>query len=224
MLVENNPDFKTIWQLAHNWAGEETDKTDPNAISPELRLAIDRLMRAIRSKKITARWKGYQIFIDNLLLTLIFEFSHFKQFYQWLMHHKFSKDYLDNLYVMRNEVIDLCIKSYYNLPPCWVPEQFSYDSKNAKEAKNHRPADENEDRIRCQAIASTLWELDPAIHPNHIARSKILQRIGNGAQYDISTITDWITERDPQKDYRKTGRPPKTQYTIKLEMIPQSKK
>lgn len=59
MLVENNPDFKTIWQLAHNWVGEETDKTDPNAISPELRLAIDRLMRAIRSKKITARWKGY---------------------------------------------------------------------------------------------------------------------------------------------------------------------
>lgn len=81
-----------------------------------------------------------------------------------------------------------------------------------------------EGRISCKAIASTIWELDPAIHPNHIARSKILQRIGNGAQYDISTITDWIAELDPQKDYRKPGRPPKENYSIKFEMVPQSKK
>ena len=93
-----------------------------------------------------------------------------------------------------------------------------------KEAKNYRPADEMEDRIRCKAIASTIWELDPAIHPNHIARSKILQRIGNGAQYDISTITDWIAELDPQINNRKPGRPPKANYSIKLEMVPQSKK
>lgn len=224
MLVENNPDFKTIWQLAHNWADEETDKTDLNAISPELRLAIDRLMRAIRSKKITARWKGYQIFLDNWLITLIFEFSHFKQLYRWLMYHKFDKDYLDNLYVMRNEVIDLCMICYYNLPPCWIPEQLPYESKIVKEAKNYRPTDEREDRIRCQVIASTLWELDSTIHPTHIARSKILQRIGNGGQYEISTIIDWITEFDPQKDYRKPGRPPKPQYAIKFEMIVQSKK
>lgn len=224
MLVENNPDFKTIWQLAHNWAGEETDKTDPDTISLDLTLAIDRLIRAIRNKKISARWKGYPIFLDNWLITVIFEFSHCKQFYRWLMHHKFDKDYLDNLYVMRNEVIDLCIKCYYNLPPCWIPEQFPYESKIVKETKNYRPTDEREDRIRCQVIASTLWELDSTIHPTHIARSKILQRIGNGGQYEISTIIDWITEFDPQKDYRKPGRPPKPQYAIKLEMIPQSKK
>ena len=47
MHVENNPDFKTVWQLAHDWAGEKSDQTDPNAISPKLRIAIDRLIRAI---------------------------------------------------------------------------------------------------------------------------------------------------------------------------------
>lgn len=108
-------------------------------------------MRAIRSKKITTRWKGYQIFLDNRLITLIFEFSHFKQLYRWLMHHKFDKDYLDNLYVMRNKVIDLCIICYYNLPSCWIPEQLPYESKIGKEAKNHQSTDEREDRIRCQA-------------------------------------------------------------------------
>lgn len=65
MHVENNPDFKSIWQLAHNWAGEKLDQTDPTAISPELRLAIDRLIRAIGSKEISARWKGHRIFFDD---------------------------------------------------------------------------------------------------------------------------------------------------------------
>ena len=46
MLVENSPDFKTVWQLAHNWIAADPDKTDPNAISPELRTAIHRLMHA----------------------------------------------------------------------------------------------------------------------------------------------------------------------------------
>ncbi len=46
MNVENNPDFKSTWQLAHDWAGEQSDQTDPAAISSELRLAIDRLIRA----------------------------------------------------------------------------------------------------------------------------------------------------------------------------------
>lgn len=46
MNVENNPDFKSIWQLAHDWASEQSDQTDPAAISSELRLAIDRLIRA----------------------------------------------------------------------------------------------------------------------------------------------------------------------------------
>src|SRR5687768_8941980 len=105
MHVENNPDFRTVWQLAHDWAGEKSDQTDPNAISPELRIAIDRLARAMGSREISARWKGYRIFIDDSFLSFIFDFRHSIKFYRWLMHNKFSKDYMDNLYVKRNEVI-----------------------------------------------------------------------------------------------------------------------
>jgi hypothetical protein len=47
MHVENNPDFKTVWQLAHNWINADPDQTDIKKVSPELRIAILRLMRAI---------------------------------------------------------------------------------------------------------------------------------------------------------------------------------
>ncbi len=89
-----------------------------------------------------------------------------------------------------------------------------------KEAKNYRPANEIEDRIRCQAIANALWELDPAIHPIHMVRSKIIQQIGNGRTYDDETVKEWIKNVDPQKK-RKKGAPPKVQYKIELIKDPQ---
>ncbi|MBX3617030.1 hypothetical protein [Nitrosomonas sp.] len=221
MHVENNPDFKSIWQLAHDWTGETPDKTDPTAISPELRIAIDRLLRAISSKEISAKWRGRRIFIDNLLISLIFEPRHCMRFYRWLMHNEFSKDYLDNLYVRRNEVITWCDKVILlDPPPCWMPKHLLDKQISTKEAKNYRSANETEDRIRCQAIASALWELDPAIHPVHLTQSTIMRRFGNGRDYSEETIKDWIKNVDPQKK-RKKGAPPKIQYKIELIKDPQ---
>ncbi|MER0171410.1 MAG: hypothetical protein DU489_12545 [Nitrosomonas sp.] len=221
MHVENNPDFKSIWQLAHDWAGEESNQTNPAAISSELRLAIDRLIRAIGSKEISARWKGRRIFIDDSFLSFIFDFWHAIKFYRWLIHNKFSKDYLDNLYVKRNEVIIWCDKILLlNPPPCWMSKHPLGEQISAKETKNCRPANETEDRIRCHAIASALWELDPAIHPAHMVQSTIMQRFGNGRDYNEGTIKDWIKSADPHKK-RKKGPPPKIEYKIKLIKDPQ---
>ncbi|PTQ85112.1 hypothetical protein C8R28_101566 [Nitrosomonas ureae] len=55
MHVENSLDFKTVWQLAHNWIGADLDKTNSNTISPELKTAIHRLMQAMSSMEITGR-------------------------------------------------------------------------------------------------------------------------------------------------------------------------
>lgn len=77
MLVENSPDFKTVWQLAHDWIGADPDKTDPNAISPELRTAIHRLMHAMSGREISARWKGWRIFIDDSFISSVFDFFHY---------------------------------------------------------------------------------------------------------------------------------------------------
>lgn len=72
MHIKDNPDFKSVWQLAHDWVGEESGKTDPDAISLELRIALDRLIRAIGSKEISGRWKGYRIFFRRLLFFVYF--------------------------------------------------------------------------------------------------------------------------------------------------------
>ncbi|MDR4513655.1 hypothetical protein [Nitrosomonas sp.] len=223
MPIKNNPDFKTVWQLTHNWVGEEPDKTDPLAISPALRIAIDRLIRGISSREISGRWKGYRIFTGSLFLSLILEPIHCLRFFRWLIYHKFSIDYLDNLYVKRNEVITWCEKVVLlDPPPCWAIKNPSDNKISVNETKRHRPLNEVEDRIRCQAIASALWELDIDIHPIHLARSKILQRFGNGRIYSEDTLKRWIAEVDPKKGQRKSGRPDIIEYKIVLEIDTQN--
>ena len=220
MFLDDNPDYQTVWQLAHNWADADPDKTDTNAISPKLRENIIRLMLAIRNKKISARTRKRSIFIDDSVISLIVDTPHYLKTLSCLLKDAINKAYLDSLYVKREEVIDLCIRSHYDPPSCWMPKHLPDEQLKTKEAKNYRPADETEDRIRCQAIASALWELDPAIHPVHMAQSTIMQRFGNGRDYSEETIKDWIKNVDPQKK-RKKGAPPKIQYKIELIKDPQ---
>ena len=224
MYLENNPDYKTIWHLAHNWVNADPNKTNTSAISPKLREYIIRLVIAVRNRVITARTRQGAIFEDNSFFTVLEDTPHYFKTLRCLTGGVFNKTYLDSIYVKRDEVIDFCIKSYYDFPPCWEPKRLNYESITTKETKNFRPVDETDDRIRCQAIASALWELDPEIHPNHMAKSKILQQIGNGALYELDTIIKWITEFDPQKETRKKGRPPKIEYKIDLKMAPRIKK
>jgi len=215
MYLDDNPDYKTVWQLAHQWADLDSEEADTNAISPLVREHIIRLVIAIRNRVMTARTRSGVVFADNSIITFFEDIPHYIKTRICLTWSVFKKPYLDSLYVKREEVIDLCIKSYCDFPPCWTPKRLPYESITPKETKNYRPADENEDRIRCQAIASALWELDPAIHPIHMVRSKIIQKLGNGRTYDDETIKEWIKSVDPHKK-RKKGAPPKIQYKIEL--------
>lgn len=223
MFLDKNPDYQTVWQLAHNWADADPDETDINAISPKLREHIIRLMLAIRNRKISARTRKRSIFIDDSVISLIADIPHYLKTLNCLLKDAISKAYLDSLYVKREEVIDLCISSHYEPPSCWMPKHLPDGQIVTKETKNYRPADEIEDRIRCQTIASTLWELDATIHPQHIVTSKIMKRFGNGKQYNEGTLKSWIAEIDPIKKPRKRGPPPKNEYKIQLELVPQSK-
>lgn len=202
MHVENNPDFKTVWQLAHDWAGEESEKTDPTAISPELRLAIDRLIRAIGSKEISARWKGYRIFFDDSLLSFIFDFRHSIKLYIWIMYNKFSKDYLDNLYVKRNEVITWCEKILLlNPPPCWSHKKF--ETVDQAKGESIDPDDENNSwyekiterrrqRVVCIELAKQLWEINPNLSYEEMQNHSVMQQFGYSSTFSSKSFKNLV--------------------------------
>ncbi len=220
MRLDDNPDYQTIWQLAHNWENADPNESDENALSPELKKHIHRLLEASDKQEISVQTRQRRILIDDSFFALVADFVHIIKFKILLRGSKANRIYLDSLFVKRNEVIDWCTKDYIDIPPCWAQKQLPNEQVTEKETKNYRPANETEDRIRCQAIASALWELDPDIHPVHMARSKIMQRFGNGRTYGEETIKEWIRDVDPIKN-RKKGAPPKIQYQIELIKDPQ---
>ncbi len=50
MYLDDNPDYKTIWQLAHHWAKLDPEKTDISEIPPAFREHTTRLIIAIRNR------------------------------------------------------------------------------------------------------------------------------------------------------------------------------
>ncbi|HMW21792.1 MAG TPA: hypothetical protein PKD88_12415 [Nitrosomonas sp.] len=45
----DSDDFKSVWELAHNWISEDTTKTESESISADLKVAIHQLLHAIVS-------------------------------------------------------------------------------------------------------------------------------------------------------------------------------
>ena len=209
LLFLDSKDFQTVWQLAHHWISADPNETDCDALSPELKDAIHRLMLAISNKDITARTKRWIILLDDSVFMIALDSFHRMKFYHCLKRNKFNKSYLDSLYVKRNEVFDWCKKAYLDPPPCWAIENSLAKQENNKSVTKNRPKTEEADRLACQTVASALWMLDADIHPIHMVRSKIMQRIGNARHYTQDSIKKWIGEVDSLKDQRKPG---KTNY------------
>ena len=66
-----------------------------------------------------------------------------------------------------------------------------------------------EDRQLCQAIARTLWDVDPTLTIAALTKHPSILKYGNGAHYKSKTLHTWIAEIDPRDKKEETGRPSK---------------
>ena len=198
--VENNPDFKSVWQLAHIWIGEEPPQAISSTLSPQLRLAIDRLMRAISSGEISARYKNYRIFDSDSFWSIIFDSRHIVKFYIWFVHNKHSKNYLDNLYVKRNEVISWCEKiALITPPPCWhlaTIHAIATSEETEDENSNWHVelTDDRRKKTGCLELAKKLWEENPELSYEQIYDHPIMKKYGNHSIFSKESFKKWAKE------------------------------
>ena len=76
MYIESE-DFRTLWILAHQWAGCHPDKTDVNNLPSQAELNLKRLASAILRRELNVRnKKGRRIFVDYSFLDLLFNIKH----------------------------------------------------------------------------------------------------------------------------------------------------
>lgn len=217
MFLESK-DFLTIWDIAHRWAGYDADATDPLNLPEDVKYWIHKVILGYFSKDLTLRRKSGRRVVDEDIYLLVFNITPWRtRLWKCLTIDTFDKDFLNSFYVMRSQIINWCSKEHVDPPGFWTalrPEA----GPAAKPTINNRRKDEEMDRLVCQAIAKSYWDIDPQIHPAHMAKARAIMLYGNGKFYkDPDTIKGWIAEVDPSREQRKSGRPPEIPYLIDLE-------
>lgn len=211
MYVESE-DFRNLWQLAHQWAGANPEKTDANNLPKQVELNLKRLADAILKRSLAVRTKNLAIFIDDSVLDYLFNIRHFFKLLRCRSGKSLNKEYLESLYVRRPNFLEWCENEKYPNSEFWILTQVMESYK-----VSNRPKNETEDKAVCRAIAMTYWDIDSNIHPAHMADSRAIKKYGNGNQYEISTIKGWISDLDPLIKERNPGRPKEITYKINLE-------
>ncbi len=211
MYIESE-DYKNIWELAHQWAGEDQQKTDINHLPNHVDLNLRRLAAAILSRDLKARTKSVAVFVDESLIDFLFSAGHVYKLWKSKTGSSFNKEYLQSLFIKRPDFLAWIEQE--KLPPTdfWILTQVIANHK-----VSNRPKNEAEDKAVCRAIAKTYWDIDENIHPAHMAECKAIKKYGNGAHYEINTIKEWISDLDPLAKIRKTGRPKQIVYKVNLE-------
>jgi hypothetical protein len=109
--------------------------------------------------------------------------------------------------VVHVRIKDLCewaMKNRYHLPDelkALVPKDDPVAPQNDKKLRPDQLA-----KIKCQAIAQTLWSLIPDMTIEDMKRHPAILEFGDGKNYPgKNTIRDWLSEVDPRPDELKTG-------------------
>lgn len=211
MYVESE-DYRSIWDLAHQWAGYDSSKTDHENLPPQVKLNLQRLAAGIVSDQLPAKTKHYAILMNDSVMEGLVFCRHLYRLIKCREGNHKNISYLQSVYVRRAYFLNWCEKEQHPHSDFWVLTQVQ-----ANHAVTNRPKDELEDKAVCRALARTYWDIDPNIHPAHMAASKAIRKYANGDQYDEQTIKGWISDLDPLSKDRNKGRPKTISYKIDLE-------
>lgn len=209
-------DYESIWGLSFHWCNLEAPPDTPLSIPEDVAKTIHRIVLGVFKEQLSARRPdGSRIPVEPF--DFIADVNPWRNFFwRCLQKSKFDKAYLSKLFVARSEVLAWCEEVQISPPHFWV-KATSKDLPPQKLSLENRLRNNEVDRLACQAIARIYWEIDPNIHPSHLASSRAIKLYGNGKLYaDEDTLKGWISEVDPVQA-RKSGRPKKITYRIDLE-------
>src|SRR5208282_1036896 len=213
-------DFRSIWELSHIWDGSDPEKTDPANLPASVIDRIQKIVWGYLRKKLPVRKARGGRIPDSDIYIFLFNINRWRiRLIRCVDYEEYDKKFLSSMYVMRSEVLRWCSNEYITPPEIWAVDRKNDSNGNGgNKTISGRHKDDEINKQLCQAIARTLWDFDPRIHPAHMIDHKAIRKYGNGDIYrDDETVRNWIAEVDPLRKERKTGRPPDIRYKIDIE-------
>ncbi|OAI18270.1 MULTISPECIES: hypothetical protein [Methylomonas] len=218
-------EFKSIWEISYRWEGLQPPDNDLSSIPDGVKKKIEKLIWAFREEQLQLRDSTGQAVYDsrNDLIDLLFLNQTRKLLRKCFKQKHYPKSIFGGLFIKRADLLKWCKEDFTNLPEFWI-EDTAKPANESFQAKQliGRHVNQDQDKQLCQSIARTLWDIDPNIHPAHMAKSWAILEYGNGRLYknkdgEYETPKNWIKEVDPHRDSRGDGRPRKIPYLIDLE-------
>lgn len=207
MYLTDSFDYKTVWQLAHEWTGQDSLSADPTSPSPEVKQAIHRILIAIRNRLITVRTKHRLIMSGDDFLDAVFNIKHDIKFYVCLKKNRFNKEYLDSLYVWRPEVIRWCQNDMLPVPQFWQPKleiEFSGESEADDEHWYKRLTPRKKGIVAALHIAERLWQNDKSLLYEDVLNHEDMKKYNNPQYFSsLDSFKEWARDIAPQE--AKTG-------------------
>lgn len=197
-------EFKSIWSVAHLWAGCDTESTDPNALPVEVRDYIHWLVMGHFRGELPLRGKWFRIdFSDDSILNTFFCIPVWLKLKRCLYKNAFDKAFLDSLRIARGELIRWCHKEFRAPPPFWMPETINGESSkdsddDADTSWYDSLADKDKQRITMLEIAKQLWAQDQTLGYRDIYDHEALAKYGYKHKFSFEVFKKWASRCAPE--------------------------
>lgn len=230
------PDVLSVWEIAHRWHSINPLSEDPLPVP--VQDTLRQLTRALYQHKLTiANEHGREfgnlmttVDYDEFVLEsedneeageFDLEAARYKAFLthqqQRIRQHDelvaefpacfhgqvYERSLLMGRYVTHHALCEFCDKEGIAFPDFWTTEPQSTDDKSKRPTRSSQI-----DKQLVQAVARTLWDIDPDFTIAQLIKHNAIQVYANGGMYKGKhTLRNWISEVDPRADGEKRGRP-----------------
>lgn len=222
--------YLSIWEVAHRWRDVNPDKTDPTDIP----LAVQDTIRYICHGILDGGLAIVHLIVMSSDGNT--DGSHFRSEIrpyhvdeippelENCLYRKYNKDVLNAYFIEAENLFDFCLNSqrkgfFTNLdfPSFWSDQvdalSIVHNESDAKEpeqtqvkAQSLRPS--QIDKLVCQAIAKTLWDIYPTMNITAMSEHSAILEHGGGKIYiGKNTLRDWVKDVAPENVRNKPGRP-----------------
>lgn len=198
----NTGDHLTVWQLAHDWAGESSNESDPNDLPPEIKAGIYRLLVAIRNRLISVRNHEGIIILGGSFWSSLFYFSHLLKVNACLTNNRFEKAYLDSLYVWRPEVIRWCASDQLPIPQFWQSNPPSGEGEAGGDDTHWygQLTPRKKQIVAALHIAARLWEENRALSYEDVWNHPDMKKLDKPRIFpSLASFKEWARDIAPQE-------------------------
>jgi hypothetical protein len=217
-------DYLSVWEIANRWQNVDPNKSDPDNLPLEvqdsLRFLCGEVLRGLRLYDERVAWQpdendrsdGPERWISTGAIPPAIGDCANKR--------KYDKVVLDSCKLNRVELFYNQTAGGHPFPDFWFHDSLwariglQFIDAPAEQRSNSSPAVSNRrdliDKSICQAVAKTLWDIDPNLNIAQMARHTSIQKYGGGSNYKgKDTLRNWLREVAPAHKKNKPGRPKK---------------